>query len=225
MATQFGWGSASDLAAINTVEMNEAGWNSTIFNEQGSGAFGIAQALGHGAGTATQGTLANQYGGFGISNATAKLANSGNAQAQFQWMLNYIKQVYKTPSNLLTTYESRNPHWYADGTTSSKAGLAVVGERGPELVAMSGGQQIINASQTAKMLQPSFSGGAGSNASGGLSIVFQSGAVTLHNSGGGTTGYHTSADVQPSAEQFVQAIETALNKSAVLRNIAAGVTG
>lgn len=224
MASQFGWGSASDLAALNTVEMNEAGWNSTIFNQQGSGAFGIAQALGHGM-NGTGGTYTNQYGGFGLSDAQARQANSGNAQMQFKWMLNYIKSIYGNPSNLLSMYESRSPHWYADGTNSARPGLALVGERGPELVALSGGQQIINSSQTARMMQPKF-GGGGESSGGGLVIMFQQGAISIVNSGGGATGgYHTSADVQASAGQLVQAVETALKKSAVLQNIAAGVTG
>lgn len=230
MMTQFGWGTTADMQALQTVEMNEAGWDSKIWNGQGSGAFGIAQALGHG-NSQTQGTIANAYGPyggnwFGMSAQEMKAANSGDSGEQFKWMLGYIKLRYGSPSNLLSTYENRNPHWYADGTTSTKPGLAVVGERGPELVSLSGGQGIINAAQTAKMMQPSFSGGISSNGGGGVSIVFQSGAITMSTTGGtGTSGVHSSSDVQSNAAQLEQAIDTLLRKNTTLKNIAMGVTG
>ena len=41
---------------------------------------------------------------------------------------------------------------YATGTRSARGGLAVVGENGPELVALRGGERIYNSSQTRGML-------------------------------------------------------------------------
>ena len=42
---------------------------------------------------------------------------------------------------------------YASGTTSAEPGLAIVGENGPELMALQGGEQIINADRTADILE------------------------------------------------------------------------
>ena len=44
-------------------------------------------------------------------------------------------------------------HFFADGTDNAPAGLAVVGEEGPELVNFRGGEQVISAPQTKQMLQ------------------------------------------------------------------------
>lgn len=43
-------------------------------------------------------------------------------------------------------------HWYEQGTDSAKSGWAVVGENGPELVNLSGGEQIHNAAESRKLL-------------------------------------------------------------------------
>ena len=41
---------------------------------------------------------------------------------------------------------------YAEGTTSAEAGLALVGEEGPELVMMRGGETVLNAHTTQAVL-------------------------------------------------------------------------
>jgi hypothetical protein len=93
-AATFGW-TGVQWTALDTIEIQEAGYSTTVKNAS-SGALGLAQALGHGkAGTA--GTLGNEYGGYGLSDAQAKLANSGDAAMQSLWMCNYIKQVYNNP--------------------------------------------------------------------------------------------------------------------------------
>lgn len=84
-----GWDTGAQWQALNALEMSEAGYSATVKNPT-SGALGMAQALGHGNGQATAGTLGNQYGGFGLTDAQAKLANSGNAAWQAVWMCNYI---------------------------------------------------------------------------------------------------------------------------------------
>ena len=61
---------------------------------------------------------------------------------------------------------------YAGGTESAMAGLAVVGEEGPELVVFGGGERVIPAGQTQSMLA-----GVGDAPSGGASIV-----VNVHGS-------------------------------------------
>lgn len=108
-AAQHGWGSGQQWQALQSVEMAEAGFNPQARNPQ-SGAFGLAQALGHGnAGTAAaDGT--NEYGGYGLSDAQAKAANSGDAGAQAVWMCNYIAATYGNPVNAWS-HEQAN-HWY-----------------------------------------------------------------------------------------------------------------
>lgn len=60
-----------------------------------------------------------------------------------------------------------NPfNWFASGTQSAPSGLAIVGEEGPELVRFRGGEQVINNTNTEKLLA-----GAG-NSSNNFSVVF-----------------------------------------------------
>lgn len=95
MLPKYGWGPGqwSPLVKLWTRESN---WRTTATNPQ-SGAFGIAQALGHG----TVGTAApdgeNMYGGYGLTDAQNRQANAGNATQQIHWGLNYIKATYGTP--------------------------------------------------------------------------------------------------------------------------------
>lgn len=111
VAGQFGWGSGSQWQSLQALEMGEAGFDPKAKNPS-SGALGLAQALGHGKGAATAGTLSNQYGGYGLSDAEAKRANSGEAGPQALWMLNYIKSVYGDPNTAYAKWKSRSPHWY-----------------------------------------------------------------------------------------------------------------
>lgn len=92
-----GWNTGSNWTSLVHLWTRESSWDNTIANTQ-SGALGIAQALGHGNGSNTQGTLGNEYGGFGLTDAQAKQANSGNAAAQILWGLNYIKATYGSPA-------------------------------------------------------------------------------------------------------------------------------
>lgn len=55
---------------------------------------------------------------------------------------------------------------YASGTNNAKPGLALVGEQGPELMVMKGGEQVIPAGQTAAMLS-----GGGSPVGGGGTVI------------------------------------------------------
>jgi hypothetical protein len=89
--------------------MAESGWSATARNS--SGAYGIAQALGHGQGAATVGTTGiNEYGGYGVSDATAKAANSGSAAAQIAWFLAYIRSRWGNPENAWANEQAN--HWY-----------------------------------------------------------------------------------------------------------------
>lgn len=96
--------------SLNKLVMGESGWDPTARNSS-SGAFGIAQALGHGT-SATNGTMSNMYGGYGLSTTEARAANSGQSGPQIKWLLNYIAATYGTPDHAYMKWLSRNPHWY-----------------------------------------------------------------------------------------------------------------
>jgi Prophage tail length tape measure protein len=112
-----GW--ASQWAAFSALEMSEAGWNPRARNPS-SGALGLAQALGHG-GAGTAGTLGNEYGGFGLTAAAARLANSGDAWWQLVWMMNYIAQRWGSPAVAWGGYHARG-NWYKRGGLVMDAG-------------------------------------------------------------------------------------------------------
>jgi hypothetical protein len=109
-AKPYGWNTGAQWSSLVSIEMHEAGFNPRARNPS-SGALGLAQALGHG-NPNTAGTLGNEYGGFGLTDAQAKLANSGNAYWQAVWMVNYISAIYHTPAKAWADWQSRSPHWY-----------------------------------------------------------------------------------------------------------------
>ncbi len=88
--------------ALYDLWQRESNWNSLADNSQ-SGAFGIAQALGHG--TATAGVVdptVDETGGIIAHNVFVDMyptvaANSGNPLAQIMWGLSYIKSQYGSP--------------------------------------------------------------------------------------------------------------------------------
>ena len=93
LAQQKGWNAAQVACWHTLIGMEATGPKST---NSSSGAFGWAQALGHG-GSGTSGCGRNQYGGFGLSDAQAQKANCGSGPEQLLWMANYIKATYGTP--------------------------------------------------------------------------------------------------------------------------------
>lgn len=107
-ARLYSWDTGSEWQALTYVEMREAGFNPQAKNPS-SGALGLAQALGHG-GQGTAGTLGNEYGGFGLTAAQARAANSGNAYWQAVWMVNYIHSTYGDPIHAAAHEQSHN--WY-----------------------------------------------------------------------------------------------------------------
>ncbi len=104
------WATGTEWADWVSLWNRESGWSQTARNPQ-SGAYGIAQALGHGgAGTAaSNGT--NEYGAqYGLSAADAKSANGGNAYYQILWGIGYIDTTYGSPSAAWAHEESAG--WY-----------------------------------------------------------------------------------------------------------------
>lgn len=98
-----GWGLGQQWTDFQWIEMHEAGWNPYARNPS-SGAFGIAQALGHGNANTAAPNGENNYGNFGTSDAICRAANGGNGYAQLIWMMNYIQIVYGSPSNARARY-------------------------------------------------------------------------------------------------------------------------
>jgi len=112
----------SQWAAFNSVEMAEAGYNLHAQNPT-SNAYGMAQFIN---GPAEY----YQWGG-----------NPNTAGGQFTGMFNYIRQRYGNP--VAAAAHERAFNWYGSGTAGAAPGWAWVGERGPELVRMVGGEEVV----------------------------------------------------------------------------------
>jgi resuscitation-promoting factor RpfB len=104
------WTTGQEWSDWVSLWNQESGWSATATNP-GSGAYGIAQALGHGTGTATEGASGgNEYGGYGVSTSVAQQANSGDAAAQITWGIAYILATYGSPSAAWAHEQANN--WY-----------------------------------------------------------------------------------------------------------------
>jgi TP901 family phage tail tape measure protein len=124
MMLAMGYGQAQ-WPALQALWAGESGWNPRARNPT-SGAYGIPQAL-----------------------PASKMASAGkdwmtNPATQIKWGLSYIRSRYGSPLDAYEAWRSRNPHWYAKGTGGAAPGWAWVGERGPELVRMHGGETVLN---------------------------------------------------------------------------------
>lgn len=94
-----------------------------------------------------------------IDGAGAMTAQVQNAYAGIasQALAALTPQLYGSAQAVLNTaggiggIQSRNKKGYASGTISAERGFAVVGENGPELMFMNGGEKILNAAETDSM--------------------------------------------------------------------------
>lgn len=112
LLAKFGW-AATEMTALNTLwGTDESGWSATARNPS-SGAFGIAQALGHGTSCSAAPDGINEYGPqYGLTCAEAQQANAGSVRWQIEWGLGYIKSRYGSPSAALKFWLAQTPHWY-----------------------------------------------------------------------------------------------------------------
>ncbi|MFT4245436.1 MAG: hypothetical protein QM571_02785 [Micrococcaceae bacterium] len=85
---------STQYACLYTLWNNESNWNYKIGNMEGSGAYGIAQAL-----------PAEKYATEGDDWKT-------NSVTQVKWGIGYIQERYKTPCDALEFWYSQSPHWY-----------------------------------------------------------------------------------------------------------------
>lgn len=172
----YGWGTGNQWNALNTLEMHEAGYNANAQNPH-STAFGMGQFLDQ------------TWKGFGPKTSNPKL--------QIQYMLEYIKGKYGTPSKAMSQYydHAGGVGWYGAGGQ-----MSIVGERGPELMMQTpgGGTQVFSNAQTMALISqmkgnPAQSpwktdvtsgGGSGSSSSSGaVNINFGPGSVVINSSG------------------------------------------
>lgn len=95
-AANRGWDTGAEWTALDAIENQEAGYNPLATNSS-SGAFGLAQSLGHSfsGGPAPNGV--NEYGGEGLTPAESEQASMGNPTYQAIWMVNYIADRYGDP--------------------------------------------------------------------------------------------------------------------------------
>lgn len=119
-AAKHGWTSAAEWAALNNVEMREAGYSLTATNPS-SGAYGMAQFI----------NGASEYAQYGGNSTTY----AGQATA----MANYIAQRYGDP--IAAWAHEQAYGWYGSGLDAmfSRPTLIGVGERGPERVQVTPG--------------------------------------------------------------------------------------
>jgi len=95
LAGGYGWGSGGQWNCLYALWQRESGWSSTAENPR-SGAYGIAQALGHGP--------TNQYP-VGPANPPVS-----SASAQIRWGLGYVAVTYGTPCGAWAHEEADS--WY-----------------------------------------------------------------------------------------------------------------
>ncbi len=93
MAAAKGW-TGDQWRCLDSLWTSESHWRHTVANYQGSGAYGIPQAL-----------------------PASKMASHGsdyltNPRTQIAWGLDYIKSRYGTPCGAWSSWNSRSPHWY-----------------------------------------------------------------------------------------------------------------
>lgn len=91
MAAQRGW-SGSQWSCLDALWQKESGWSHTIYNRQGSGAYGIPQAL-----------PGSKMGSHGSDWRT-------NPRTQIAWGLDYVAGRYGTPCGAWSHSKSRG--WY-----------------------------------------------------------------------------------------------------------------
>lgn len=116
VAEQMGWGQY--WGDIDWLVNKESSWNPKAANPTSS-ARGLFQKM-----TSLHGPVED------------------TVEGQARWGLNYIKRTYGNPAAARAHHQRSN--WYEGGTERAKRGLAVVGEKGPELVNFRGGEQIMS---------------------------------------------------------------------------------
>jgi hypothetical protein len=205
MAQQmYGWSGSEWTNGLLPLWTQESGFNSSAQNPT-STAYGIAQFLD------------STWGPYG-----KKTSNPG---LQIKYGLEYIKGRYGDPLKAEAHEKSNN--WYATGSTSTRSGLAVVGERGPELVNLPAGARVTDAGTTAKLMgaqgvaQAPWSASSGGMTSGGVSLSF--GDINITMSGSGDVNSRQNAS--NAASEIVSQVKTMLDREGIYAAIRSGNKG
>lgn len=93
MAASYGW-TGDQWLCLEKLWTNESNWRTEVPNYQGSGAYGIPQAL-----------PASKMASYGADYLT-------NPKVQIAWGLNYVSTRYSTPCDALSFWNNQYPHWY-----------------------------------------------------------------------------------------------------------------
>lgn len=210
IAQKFGWASGVQWNDFVKVENREdSGWSLTAKNPT-STAYGVAQLI----------DGPSEYYKYG--------GNPNTAQGQFTAMFNYIKQRYGSPSGAWQN-EVTKGYYAAGGTTLP--GLAVVGERGPELMMQGGGNQVFSNSQTMQLINairgssPAqspwktniTSGSTGSqNSYPPVNVNFNSGAININSAGS------SSQTATQSAREITRQLVKSLSNASIHQAIKQG---
>lgn len=177
MAAGYGW-TGGQWDALYKLWMGESGWRHWADNPT-SDAYGIPQAMSN------------------LHKETATDAWRKSPEKQIAWGLKYIKGRYGTPKAAWSFWNSKNPHWYADGAWE------VPGQPGEGVDAkLHGGEMVLerNAAHTVRQallnqgLTPS--PGQGSNAgaqTGSVSLQFGAGSVVIQMPAATAEGARTAA--------------------------------
>lgn len=162
MAAAYGW-TGSNWTALYKLWMGESGWRHWADNPN-SDAYGIPQAMSN------------------IHKETATAAWRNSPEKQIAWGLKYIKGRYGTPSKAWSFWNSKSPHWYADGAWE------VPGGPGEGLDAkLHGGEMVLdrNSAHTVRQallnqgLNPSPGQGSGAGGTGSVTLSFGTGSVVV----------------------------------------------
>lgn len=109
LLSKYGW-EAAQMGSLIRLWTQESGWSTAARNPT-SGAYGIAQALGHGGADTAAPDGTNEYGAqYGLTPGEAQQANAGNARWQIEWGLGYIKDRYGSPDAAWAHEQANN--WY-----------------------------------------------------------------------------------------------------------------
>jgi cell wall-associated NlpC family hydrolase len=202
-AAAYGWNTGTQWADLVKLWNQESGWSNTAQNPS-STAYGIAQFLN------------STWAAYG--------PKTSNAGLQIKYGLEYIKGRYGNPSSAWGHEEAFN--WYDKGGLAAAGSYGVVGERGPEVVRFGKASEIMNASDSARLMKsamgpyaggtgvglnyssasPVYSGGAAGRGggSGAVTLNFNEGSVCINLPQ--STGNHlaTGANSRMMARQFVE---------------------
>ena len=199
-AGKYGWDTGGQWAALNTLEMHEAGYDNKAQNPS-STAYGMGQFLD------------TTWAGYG--------PKTDNATLQAEYMTKYVKDRYQTPENAWAKYYQHpgGVGWYEKGTSGAAPGWAVVGEHGAEMVRMRGGEQVLSHSATLAS-QHSGRGYAAGTGGGVRDLVFNAGSIQINYSGSPSDP----GAATHNARETVRQIRKELSREDLVDKIATGVT-